>query len=133
MTRHILRLEPATAFEYRYESPKGIARIIYLERGALESGTGAAQPVTSFRTTVSPAAEPTRGGFFTSPDSIPLIAEAIILIEKGASGDSIVCRSFGSFDGLRVTLTIFRDSGGGISRILSEDIQDANENRFSIP
>jgi hypothetical protein len=132
--RHILRVEPATSFEYRYESPRGNARIIHLERGALESLAGAPQAVRSFRITVSPAASPTRAGIFTSPDSIALTAEAIVLIEGGASGDSIICRSFGSFDGLKVTLTIFSENDdGSISRILREEIEDANEHRFLIP
>lgn len=134
MVRHILTVQPATSFEYRYESSGGDARIIHLERGALEPRNGSPQTVLSFRAGVSPAENPTRGGFFTSPDSLPLSAEAIILIEEGITGDSIICRSFGSFDGLKVTLTIFRENtNGSISRILQEDIQDADEHTFLIP
>ena len=134
MVEHSLKLQPATGFEFRYESSAGAARVIHLERGALESNTASPSEVLSFRATVSPAENPTRVGFFTSPDSIPMSAEAIILIEGGISGDSIICRSFGSFDGLRVNLRIFRtNEDGSISRILQEDIQDANEHRFPIP
>jgi hypothetical protein len=134
MVRHILKLQPATGFEYRYQSSAGDARIIHLERGALESGIGSPSEVSSFRAGVSPGERPTSGGFFTSPDSIPMSAEATILIEAGVSGDSIICRSFGSFDGLSVTLTIFRENeDGSISRILQENIQDANEHTFPIP
>ena len=134
MVRHIVTVKPATSFEYRYESSAGNARVIHLERGALESRGGSPQRVLSFRAGVSPGEKPTRGGFFTSPDSILLSAEATILIERGISGDSIVCRSFGSFDGLKVTLTIFRENAdGSIGLILQEDIQDANEHKFLIP
>ncbi len=135
MVRHILAVQPATGFEYRYVSSAGAARVIHLERGALElRGGGEPAAVAAFRAGVFPGENPTRGGFFTSPDSIPLSAEATLLIEGGVSGDSIICRSLGSFDGLKVTLRIFReDEGGGISRILQEDIEDANEHTFPIP
>jgi hypothetical protein len=90
--------------------------------------------VLSFRAGASPGERPTRGGFFTSPDSIPLAAQAIVLIEGGVSGDSIVCRSFGSFAGLKVTLTISRENpDGSVGRILQEEIQDADEHTFLIP
>lgn len=36
---HILTLDPATEFEYRFESSAGIPRLIHLERGALEPTT----------------------------------------------------------------------------------------------
>ena len=135
MVRHILTVQPATSFQYRYESSAGGARVIHLERGALEMRGGSEPaPVESFRAGVFPGERPTRGGFFTSPDSLPLSAEATILIDGGVSGDSIICRSLGSFDGLKVTLRIFReDEGGGISRILQEDIEDADEHTFPIP
>ena len=134
MVRHIVTVQPATSFVYRYESSAGNARVIHLERGALEFRGGSPQTVFAFRAGVSPIENPTTGGFFTDPDSIPLSAEAIILIKGGVSGDSIICRSFGSFDGLRVTLTIFREnSDGSIDRILQEDIQDADEHTFLIP
>jgi hypothetical protein len=134
MVRHTVRVEPATSFDFRYASSAGDPRVIHLERGALESLDGSTPQVTAFRTVVSPGEKPTSGGFFTSPDSIPLSAEAIILIEGGVSGDSIICRSFGSFAGLKVTLTIFREnSDGSIARILQEEIQDADEHTFAIP
>lgn len=132
--RHIVTVQPATSFEYRYKSASGRDRVIFLERGALESRDGSLQTVTAFRAGVSPGENSTRGGFFTSPDSIPLSAEATIRIRGGIPGDSIICRSFGSFDGLKVTLRIFREnSDGSIERILQEDIQDADEHTFLIP
>src|SRR4051812_26629098 len=85
MVRHILTVQPATSFQYRYESSAGDARVIYLERGALELRGGEPATVESFRVGVSPGEKPTSGGFFTSPDSIPLSAEATILIEGGVS------------------------------------------------
>jgi hypothetical protein len=134
MARHTVTVKPATSFEYRYKSAAGRERVIHLERGALETRGGSPQTVLAFRAGVSPLENPTRGGFFTDPDSIPLSAEASILIRGGVSGDSIVCRSFGSFDGLNVTLAIFREnSDGSIERILREDIQDADEHTFLIP
>jgi hypothetical protein len=64
----------------------------------------------------------------------PMSAEATLLIEGGVSGDAIICRSFGSFAGLKVTLTIYRENpDGSIERILTEDIQDADEHTFRIP
>jgi hypothetical protein len=134
MVRHILALQPATVFEYRYKSSAGEARVIHLERGALEFGEEAPQTVLSFRATVFPGEKPTSGGFFTSPDSLNLTAQATVLIEGGISGDSITCRSFGSFDGLKVTLQIFRENeDGSVGRILQEEIRDAEEHTFTIP
>ena len=134
MVRHILTVQPATSFQYRYQSSAGNARVIHLERGALEPIGGEPPAVSSFRAGVFPGEKPTRGGFFTSPDSIPLSAQATILIERGVSGDSIICRSLGSFDGLNVTLRIFRENDdGSISRILEEVIEDADEHTFLIP
>jgi hypothetical protein len=106
LVEHVVRIEPATGFEYRFFSPAGDARIIHLERGAVEFG----QPteVGAFRAGVSPIEKPTRGGFFTSPDYIDIKAEAIIWIEGGASGDSIVCMSYGSYFDVEVTLSLFR-------------------------
>ena len=132
--KHIVTVQPATGFEYRYKSSTGMERVIHLERGALEARGGSPEAVLAFRAGVSPIEKPTRGGFFTSPDSIPLRAEAFILIEEGVPGDSIICRSSGSFDGLKVTLEIFRqNSDGSIERILQEEIQDADEHTFLIP
>jgi hypothetical protein len=134
MVRHIVTVQPATGFEYRYESSAGNARVIHLERGALESADAQSAEVMSFRAGVSPGENPTRGGFFTSPDSIALRAEAHILIEGGVSGDLIICQSLGSWNGLKVTLKVFRENDdGSIGLILQEDIQDANEHSFKIP
>jgi hypothetical protein len=134
MARHIVTVQPATGFEYRYESSSGTARVIHLERGALESQDGQPAEVLAFRAGVSPGDNPTRGGFFTSPDSVDLRAEAYIRIEGGVSGDSIICRSLGSFSGLTVTLAIYRENqDGSVERILQEDIEDANEHKFAIP
>jgi hypothetical protein len=134
MVRHIVTVQPATSFEYRYESSTGTARVIHLERGALESRGAQPTEVLAFRAGVSPGENPTRGGFFTSPDSVNLTAESHILIEGGVSGDSIICRSYGSFAGLKVTLAIYRENpDGSIERILQEDIQDADEHTFAIP
>jgi hypothetical protein len=108
--------------------------VIHLERGALESPSGNSAEILSFRAGVSPGDTPTRGGFYTSPDSVNLRAEAHILIEGGVSGDYVICRSFGSFDGLKVTLTIYRENpDGSIEQILREAIQDADEHKFPIP
>ena len=137
MVRHILTVQPATSFEYRYESSGGDRRVIHLERGALESRGTQPKEVMAFRAGVSGLIEgdpPTRGGFFTSPDSIDLIEEAHLLIEGGVPGDSLICRSYGSWEGLRVTLTIYREnSDGSIERILQEAIQDADEHTYQIP
>ncbi len=134
MVRHILTVQPATSFEYRYESSAGGVRVIHLERGALESRGGQPKEVLAFRAGVSPGEAPTRGGFFTSPDSIDLIAQAHLLIEGGVSGDSLICRSFGSWDGLRVVLAVYREnSDGSIEQIVRESIQDADEHTFRIP
>lgn len=131
---HIVTLEPATGFEFRYQSTAGDARVLRLERGALESKSGSPAEVLAFRAGVSPREKPIRCGFYTSPDSIPLSAVAMILIDKGVSGDSIICRSYGSYAGLKVTLTIYRENeDGSIQRILKEDIQDADEHTFKIP
>lgn len=130
--KHIVKVQPATGFEYRYTSSTGMERVIHLERGALEPIGGSPEEVFAFRATVSPIGKPTRGGFFTTPDSIPLRAEAFILIEEGVPGDSIICRSLGSFAGLRVTLEIFRQDSTGTQRILKEEIQDADEHTFLI-
>jgi hypothetical protein len=90
--------------------------------------------VVVFRAGVSPAESPTQGGFFTSPDSINLRAESHILIEAGVSGDFVICRSFGSVAGLKVTLAIYRENqDGSIEQILQEHIQDADEHRFQLP
>lgn len=132
LVEHVVRIEPATGFEYRFFSPAGDARIIHLERGAVEFG----QPteVGAFRAGVSPIEKPTRGGFFTSPDYIDIKAEAIIWIEGGASGDSIVCISHGSFFDVEVTLSLFRTNpDGSTSRVLQETIKDDEEHSFKIP
>jgi hypothetical protein len=134
MARHIVTVQPATSFDYRYESAAGEARVIHLERGALESKDGSPQSALSFRAVVSPGEKPTSGGFYTSPDSIPWSAEVMILIEGGASGDSIICRSLGSFDGLKVTFTVYRENqDGSIGQILRKEIRDADKHRFLIP
>lgn len=132
--KHIVTVQPATGFEYRYQSSTGSVRVIHLERGALESRGGGATEVLSFRAGVSPIDNPTRGGFFTSPDSIPMIAEAHILIDGGVASDLLICRSFGSWNGLQVTLKVFRENeDGSTSQILQEQIQNADEHTFLIP
>lgn len=134
MERLIIKVQPATSFDYRFVSSGGDARIFHLERGALEPIGGSAQTVLSFRAGAYPGEAPTQGGFFTSPDSIPMTAEAHIVVEEGASGDSIICRSYGSWEGLSVTLTIYREEpDGSIRRILLEEIHDADEHTFVIP
>jgi hypothetical protein len=134
MVRHIVTVQPATSFEYRYESSTGTARVIHLERGALEPQGSQPEELFSFRAGVSPGETPTRGGFFTSPDSVNLRAEGHILIEGGVSGDSIICQSLGSYAGLTVSLTIFREnSDGSIEQILQEQMRDALEHTFAIP
>ncbi len=128
---HILTVYPATAFEYRFQSSAGSNRVFHLERGALESSGIDSVEVSSFRAGVSPIENPTRGGFFTSPDSILLTAHAHITIDGSVSGDSIVCRSLGSWDGLKITLKIFRENPDrGIGLVLQEDIQDSDEHTF---
>jgi len=134
MVKHIVTVQPATGFEYHYYSSTGVARVIHLGQGALEAHLEDETEVLAFRAGVSPIEKPMRGGFFTSPDSVKLRAEAHIFIESGDSGDSIVCRSFGSWNGLKVTLTIYREnSDGSVGQILQEDIQDADEHTFPIP
>lgn len=131
--RHVLTLKPATGFEYHYESASGSPRVLHLERGAVEAGGLQAAEVLSFRAGVSPSDAPTRGGFYTSPDSVALQAEAHIVIDGGVSGDSLICRSFGSWNGLHVRLQVFRwNPDDSLSLILQEDIQDANEHTFRI-
>lgn len=131
---HMVTVEPATSFDFRYESAAGVPRVIRLERAALESKGASPSEVLAFRAGVSPREKPTTGGFYTSPDSIPMSAEATTIIEGGVSGDSIICRSYGSFAGLKVVLTIYRENpDGSIERILREEIKDANEHKFKIP
>lgn len=131
---HIVKVQPATGFEFRYQSSAGEVRVIRLERGALESKDATPSAVLAFRAGVSPREKPTRCGFFTSPDSIPMSAEATVIIDGGVSGDSIVCRSYGSVAGLQVALTIYRENDdGSIQQILKEDIHDADEHTFRIP
>jgi len=134
MVRHMVMVQPATSFDFRYESSGGNARVIHLERGALELEGGNPPAVTSFRAVVYPGDNPTQGAFYTSPNFIPMIAQAHILIENGIPGDSIICRSYGSSDGLKVTLSIYREtSSGSIGQILKQEIQDADEHKFLIP
>jgi hypothetical protein len=132
--RFILTVEPATGFQYRVESSAGAGRRLRLERGALESRSGRPAEVLAFRAGVYPGEDAKQGGFYTSPDSIPLRAEAHILIEGAASGDSLVCRSLGSWEGLKVTLKLYRENpDGSISLILTQEIKDADEHKFPIP
>jgi hypothetical protein len=132
--RHILTVEPATGFQYRFESAAGAARRLRLERGALESGAGRPAEVLAFRAGVYPGDDAKQGGFYTSPDSVPLKAWATILIEGAISGDSLVCRSLGSWQGLKVTAKLYREApDGGITLILTEELMDADEHKFPIP
>jgi hypothetical protein len=132
--RYILTVAPATSFDYRFESTAGVKRGLRLERGALESESGQSASVTAFRAGVYPAEDAKEGGFYTSPDSVTLTAWAIILTEGVISGDSLVCTSLGSWQGLEVTLKLYRENpDGSISLILTERISDANEHRFPIP
>ena len=48
MVRHIVTVQPATGFEYRYESSSGTARVIHLERGAHESRGGQPAELLAF-------------------------------------------------------------------------------------
>lgn len=131
--RHFLVVEPATGFQYRFESKAGNRRGLRLERGALEKRTGGGQAeVLAFR---AGAYDDTKqGGFFTSPDSIPLLAQAIILIEGATSGDFLVCRSFGSWQGLEVTVNLYREEPDGSGTLLlTETIKDADEHKFPLP
>jgi len=128
--RHIFTVEPATGFQYRFESSPGTARRLHLERGALENNSVNPAEVYAYRAGVYPGESPTQGGFYTSPDSIPLIAWGTILIEGAASGDVLICRSLGSWDGLKVTFKLYRDGSG---LILSGDLADADEHTFTIP
>jgi hypothetical protein len=90
--------------------------------------------VIAFRAGVYPGEDPKQGGFYTSPDSVALTAWATILIEGAISGDSLICRSLGSWQGLKVTVKLYREnSDGSISLILTKDVQDADEHNFPIP
>lgn len=132
--RYILTVEPATGFQYRFQSSAGADRRLRLERGALESRSGRPAEVLAFRAGVYPGEDAKQGGFYTSPDSIPLAAEAHLLIEGAASGDFLVCRSLGSWDGLKVTLNLYReDPDGSISLILTQELKDADEHKFPTP
>jgi hypothetical protein len=129
-----LQLTPATGFRFHFESNGGDRRVFYFERGALEADIGESPAVYAFRAGGFPGDKPTRGGFFTSPDSINMHAVAHILLEGGASGDSFVCLSYGSWAGLEVKLTLSRfDPDGGSELILQETIRDADEHSFKIP
>jgi hypothetical protein len=132
--RHILTVEPATGFQYRFESAASAARRLRLERGALESDSGRPAEVLAFRAGVYPGDDAKQGGFFTSPDSVPLKAWATILIEGPTSGDFLVCRSLGSWQGLKVTVKLYRENpDGSIALILTQDLTDADEHKFPIP
>jgi hypothetical protein len=133
--QHILTVNPATSFQYRFESSTGARRIIHLERGAVEPPGASTVPVASFRAGVYPGGPaPTQGGFYTSPDSVNLIAQAILHIEGIVAGDSLICRSLGSWNGLKVTVELFREySDGSIGRILHEEIQDADAHTYTLP
>ena len=132
--RHIFTVEPATGFQFRFRSPAGDARRLHLEREALENNSSRQAEVIAFRAGAYPGEDPTEGGFFTSPDSIPLIASATILIGGAISGDSLICRSFGSWNGLHVTFKLYRENpDGSIGFILTGNLKDADEHTFAIP
>lgn len=130
----MLTLQPATSFVYRFESPTGGVRELRLERGALERHNQPSAVVDAFRAGAFPADAATYGGFYTSPDSIPLTAEAMFVIKDAMPGDVVIYRSLGSWDGLTVTIKLYRqDVNGALGLILQSVIQDGDEHTFAIP
>jgi hypothetical protein len=132
---YLIHVRPATSFDFHFESSTGAMRPLRLERGALETEVGdTSTAITSFRAVAYPEVAETQVGFYTSPDSVPMTAEADVSVYGSVSGDSFVCTSEGSWNGLVVTVTVFRvNSDGSITQIIQQNIQDANQHRYQIP
>ena len=125
---HLVAVDPATHFDFRYQSREGVARVIRLKVASLTANSAEPHQIEQFHASVHPEGKPTICTFFTLPESIAMSARAIVLIEGGISGDRIICRSLGSVAGLKVTVRIIRNG----EDILREEIQDTNEHKFQI-
>ena len=129
----IISIQPATMFIFKFKSSAGVKRVFQLEYIGLESIGSPVPPFEFFRAGGDSAENTTEAGFVTSSESIPMAAQAHILVDGGLSGDSIVCRSLGSFEGLSVTLTIDRvEIAGSPTRLLKKEIHDDSEHTFLI-
>ena len=126
---HYVAIDPATHFDFRYQSSEGTERVIYLQLTSLTAHSEELHEVEQFHASVDPPEKPTLCTVYTLPASSAMSARAIVVIEGGVPGDSIICHSHGSSAGLRVNVSIVR--GGEV--ILREQIQDTYEYRFPIP
>ena len=125
---HLVEIDPATHFDFRYQSREGVERVIHLQLASLTAHSEELHQMEQFHASVHPQGKPTLCTFFTLPESIAMSARAIILIEGGIPGDSIICHSHGSFAGLKVDVRIIRSG----EDILREEIQDTYEHKFRI-
>ena len=126
---HFVSINPATHFDFRYQSREGVPRIIHLQLASLVAHPEQIHQVEQFHASVHPRDKPRLCTFYTLPESIKMSAQAIILIEGGIPGDTIICHSHGSFAGLKVNVRILRNQ----ENILTKDIQDTHEYKFRIP
>jgi len=131
---YILALQPATDFDFQSKSSAGALRVMSLERGALESTGATPTAIDAFRTEAYPPTAATDVGFFTSPDSVSMSAQAFVWVQGSVPGDTLVCTSLGSWNGLAVTFTLSRENAdGSINQILKETINDAQRHAYPIP
>jgi hypothetical protein len=128
MAVHFVAIRPATHFDFRYQSRDGEARVIHLDLANLTADSEELHSVEQFYASVHPRDRPTLCTFYTLPETIPMSAAAVVCIEGGVPGDSIICHNYSRLAGLKVDLRIIR---GGVD-ILRENIEDTDEHKFMI-
>lgn len=128
MAVHFIAIEPVTHFDFRYQSRDGEARVIHLDLANLTARSAEPQPVELFYASVHPRGRPTLCTFYALPEVIAMSAGAVVCIEGGVPGDSIICHNHSRLDGLKIDLHIIR----GGEDILRESIEDTYEHQFWI-
>ena len=122
---HFVSINPATHFDFRYQSREGVPRIIHLQLASLVAHPEQVHQVEQFHASVHPRDKPRLCTFYTLPESIKMSAQAIILIRVEFQGIPL-SDSHGSFAGLKVNVRILRNQ----ENILTKDIQDTHEYNF---
>ena len=92
-TFHLVKVDPATNFKFRYQSREGDVRIIRLHLGGVSPELGSSpEDVVRFHVATDPIEKPTSCTIYAEPE-IPLSAFAGIVIEDSVFGDRFVCSS----------------------------------------